>query len=183
VVIEVKGSWNSEVTTAMRQQLVGNYLDPQKIRAGLFVVGYFTCGSWNKGKRYRQSVRCGTARELEGVLRAQAIELTSGIREVRSWILDAALPDKSPKNIKAARKRGLKQVGENRELGPGFIRNAKRGKGSAKAPTKPKKKVTRPPRAAEVKLEAKRQRQQVQTNEAKKGRPPTRTIRKGSFRD
>lgn len=98
VIVEVKGSWNPQVKTAMQQQLVESYLDPHKVNAGLYVVGHFTCGSWVQGRKYKQSVGCGAKSELEGMLQRQAKELTNAIREVRVIVLDTSLPDRdSPK--------------------------------------------------------------------------------------
>lgn len=122
VVVEVKGSWNPEVKSAMGEQLVDKYLDPQKIRGGLFVVGYFTCGSWKRSKPYRQSLRCGTLNQLEIELRGQATELTNGVRDVRPRIIDVSLPDGTPgesrTRTKSTTSKASRPTGKTRLVSP-----------------------------------------------------------------
>ena len=83
----------------MQRQLVGFYLDPHKVNAGLYVVGHFTCGSWVQGENYKASVgTCGFKSELEGMQQQQGKELTNAIRETSVIVLDTSLPDRdSPK--------------------------------------------------------------------------------------
>lgn len=92
-VIEVKGSWHTQVMTAMRSQLVEQYLDPHHIRFGLYVVGYYTCGSWRPEARQRRSRRRGLRESLTATLKAQGRALTTAIRDVRALVLNTALPD------------------------------------------------------------------------------------------
>jgi hypothetical protein len=93
VVIEVKGSWNTDLLHALRGQLVAQYLDPHRLRFGLYVVGHFTCDSWGGGRRRQQSERHGTREEVIEVLSAQAVGASVGLREVRVAVLNTALPD------------------------------------------------------------------------------------------
>ena len=46
VVIEVKGCWNAEVKTAVDSQLVGDYLRPNGLTHGIYLVGWFVCAAW-----------------------------------------------------------------------------------------------------------------------------------------
>jgi hypothetical protein len=48
VVIEVKGCWNAEVKTAVDSQLVGDYLRPNGLTHGIYLVGWFVCAAWEK---------------------------------------------------------------------------------------------------------------------------------------
>ncbi|MEW6306596.1 MAG: hypothetical protein AB1705_24285 [Verrucomicrobiota bacterium] len=48
VVIEVKGCWNAEVRTAVDSQLVGDYLRPNGLTHGIYLVGWFVCALWEK---------------------------------------------------------------------------------------------------------------------------------------
>jgi hypothetical protein len=105
VIIEVKGSWNPQVKTAMRDQLVRTYLEPHKVSGGLYVVGHYTCNSWVTGRRYKQSVACGARSELQAALAQQATELTSAIREVRAIVLDTSLPNGGRTKPQAVRRR------------------------------------------------------------------------------
>ena len=46
VVIEVKGCWNRDVRTALAEQLVGQYLRPNGLTHGIYLVGWFVCDRW-----------------------------------------------------------------------------------------------------------------------------------------
>ena len=48
VVIEIKGCWNVEVRTAVDSQLVGDYLRPNGLTHGIYLVGWFVCAAWEK---------------------------------------------------------------------------------------------------------------------------------------
>jgi hypothetical protein len=48
VVIEAKGCWNAEVRTAVDSQLVGEYLRPNGLTHGIYLVGWFVCAAWEK---------------------------------------------------------------------------------------------------------------------------------------
>jgi hypothetical protein len=65
VVIEVKGCWNRELKTAMRTQLVDQYLRPWEVKHGIYLVGWFLCDAWEaKGDgRKADAVRHGWDRE------------------------------------------------------------------------------------------------------------------------
>jgi hypothetical protein len=92
-VIEVKGSWHPDVMTAMGTQLVGDYLrNGATARAGLYVVGHYTCDAWVDERRKRQSARMGTRDALAVRLAAQAVTLSGSGRTVRAIVLNTALP-------------------------------------------------------------------------------------------
>lgn len=93
-VIEVKGSWHAEVTTAMQSQLVGQYLHRnQRTRHGLYVVGWYASPHWDTtdGKRAKAG-RFRTTERLRKPLQRQAIDLSaSGQHVVSSIVLDVSL--------------------------------------------------------------------------------------------
>jgi hypothetical protein len=91
-VIEVKGSWNPEVLTALHDQLVAQYLEPHAIRYGLYLVGDFTCELWTQSPGKSRSVALGGRVALSAELARQAQAATNGIREVRARVLDTSLP-------------------------------------------------------------------------------------------
>jgi hypothetical protein len=111
-VIEVKGSWNPEVLTAMDNQLVQDYLDPHRIRHGLYLVGHYKCNSWKRCAARTRSTRLGARATLKATLMQQAEELTTPLREVRALVLNTALPDSpgsAPRRPRSpARQRGSK---------------------------------------------------------------------------
>jgi hypothetical protein len=92
LVIEVKGSWNPSVLTAMKDQLVDRYLDPHRIQNGLFVVGRYDCPLWRKGAKRARSARLGSVDALSTTLSAQAAAVTNAIRLVGAMVLDTSLP-------------------------------------------------------------------------------------------
>jgi len=92
VIIEVKGSWNPEVLTAIRAQLVGKYLAPHAVRAGLYVVGWYTCTSWKRCRARQASERLGRRDELEAALAQQAAGVSTALHEVHAVVLDTSLP-------------------------------------------------------------------------------------------
>lgn len=47
VVIEVKGCWNVEARTAVDAQLVGDYLRPNGLTHGVYLIGWFVCDVWS----------------------------------------------------------------------------------------------------------------------------------------
>jgi hypothetical protein len=51
VVIEVKGCWNPDVKTAITTQLVRDYLQPNGLTHGVYLVGWFMCPRWDHRKR------------------------------------------------------------------------------------------------------------------------------------
>lgn len=91
VVIEVKGAWNKGVLTDMKGQLYDRYLGTGQFRFGIYVVGYFTCPTWNRDKDARKT--SGASRmgikELWDKLERQTSELSVSERCVDAFVLDA----------------------------------------------------------------------------------------------
>lgn len=70
VVIEVKGCWNSGVRSAIKTQLVDDYLEKNAWTHGIYVVGWFPCDRWDGPSRgpksYLDSTRFeDTAKEMD----------------------------------------------------------------------------------------------------------------------
>ncbi len=92
VIVEAKGCWNSELNTAMEEQLVGRYLKGNNIcHHGLYLVGWFNCeqwdeADWRRGRAPRYGI--GEARER---FAEQARELSEGGLRVRAFVVNAAL--------------------------------------------------------------------------------------------
>jgi hypothetical protein len=97
-IVEVKGSWNRDLYSAMEHQLVARYLDPLGIQHGMYLIGYFTCSSWDPADHRRSaSQQNGTPSQVRTRLESQATQLSSGAREVRVTILDYTLPVRPPR--------------------------------------------------------------------------------------
>jgi predicted NACHT family NTPase len=92
-IIEVKGCWHAELDTAMKTQLVGQYLEDSGCPNGLYMVGWFNCGSWDEDTpRRRAAARAGIdIEDLRGKLDAQASALSKQGLTVRALVLNAAL--------------------------------------------------------------------------------------------
>jgi hypothetical protein len=63
VVIEVKGCWNPDMKTAADSQLVGDYLRPNGLTHGIYLIGWFICDKWQKPRNELSSETVNTARE------------------------------------------------------------------------------------------------------------------------
>jgi hypothetical protein len=92
VIVEAKGCWNSELDTAMEEQLAGRYLaDNPTCRHGLYLVGWFNCGQWDEADwRKRRAPRYGIGEARERFAE-QAKELSERALHVRAVVVDAAL--------------------------------------------------------------------------------------------
>jgi len=95
VIIEVKGCWHREVTTAMQTQLVERYLRDNPGRQGFYLVGWFNCPQWNDPNDHRKEAAPQiTMEEARARFAQQAEELTAqseGRYLVKSFVLDTAL--------------------------------------------------------------------------------------------
>jgi hypothetical protein len=92
-IVEVKGSWNREVQTAMQTQLVDRYLLENRCQTGLYLVGWFQSPGWDAADGRRAQSPWGAIEEARTNLDAQAAQLTQqGVRHVRAYVLDCALP-------------------------------------------------------------------------------------------
>jgi hypothetical protein len=77
--------------TAMETQLANRYLKDNPCPFGIYLVGWFICDQWDR-KDYR---RGGTPKLTIGEAQAhfdkQAADLTNNSREIRAFVLNAAL--------------------------------------------------------------------------------------------
>ena len=94
LIIEVKGSWNTELMTAMQTQLVNRYLRDNHCRYGLYLVGWFNCESWDsQDDRKRRTPRV-SVEEAEKRLDEQAVTLSQHNTMIRAMILNAAIRER-----------------------------------------------------------------------------------------
>lgn len=95
VIIEVKGDWNPELKTALKDQLANQYLAPHGLRHGIYLVGRFFCNAWNKeedNSRWSKSSRIDD-KDLIDLLEGQSDDLELEGFDIRVNILDACLKD------------------------------------------------------------------------------------------
>lgn len=89
--IEVKGAWNDELRTAMRDQLVERYMRDTAASDGIYVVAWPDLESWTDVTDTRRPVLASLEREVvEAELAAQAAELARDGARVRVVHLDIA---------------------------------------------------------------------------------------------
>ncbi len=93
VVVEVKCAWNRGVLEDMERQLYARYLGNSELDFGIYVVAYFTCGSWNRKGDARRSDGASkmAIEDLRARLFSQAQKLSSSEKRIDSLIIDARL--------------------------------------------------------------------------------------------
>lgn len=92
-IVEVKGSWHREVLTAMQTQLVDRYLLENRCQTGLYLVGWFQSPGWDDADARQRQNPWRAIEEARTDLAGQAAQLTQqGVREIRAYVLDCALP-------------------------------------------------------------------------------------------
>ncbi len=94
VIIEVKGCWNKEITDALPQQLVADYLGGHPSWAGIFLVGFFDGPHWDKDLRRsrHQARKTHTITTIEADLATQVQEQVHAGHTVAALVLDCRLP-------------------------------------------------------------------------------------------
>ena len=91
VTVEVKGSWNNELKTALANQLRDRYLADTYCRHGLYLVGWYYCDQWDKDEwRYKNSPKWQAA-EAELFFQQQAASESIDDRIIKAFVLNAAL--------------------------------------------------------------------------------------------
>jgi hypothetical protein len=88
VVVEVKGCWHGELSSAMETQLLDDYLAVPGRNHGIYLVGRYDCESWSTRDRRRtacaKAARTWTAESFE----EQALKLSVGGKLIRYVELD-----------------------------------------------------------------------------------------------
>ncbi|XUM02945.1 hypothetical protein ACQ86F_05340 [Streptomyces venezuelae ATCC 10712] len=96
LVIEVKGSWNDEVPTAQREQLVGRYLPEAGTDAGIYIVGWYPIDLWTAtgDSRKTQARKLQPDKLLVDLLDQAAILSQAGDVHVRPMVINVPRPHK-----------------------------------------------------------------------------------------
>ncbi len=90
--IEVKGCWHPEATTAMKTQLVERYLTGTGTTHGIFLVFWFASDKWDPGDRRRRECT-SDPQQLNDALLHQASRLNAETHAVvRPFVIDGSLP-------------------------------------------------------------------------------------------
>ncbi len=91
VIVEVKGCWNRELLTAMKEQLVERYLKENHCHYGLYLIGWFNCGEWDSGDYRKGDAPNMPIGEAQRQFDAQAAELSLQGINVRALVLNASV--------------------------------------------------------------------------------------------
>lgn len=96
VTIEVKGSWNDEIGTAMEAQLVKRYLSGADCSRGIYLIGWFQCDKWNDPSAReitrRKKAQKTSIQDARGKYSKQAVALSSkNAVRVEAVVLDTRI--------------------------------------------------------------------------------------------
>jgi hypothetical protein len=105
VIIEVKGSWNRSLKTAMDRQLKGRYLKENDCHDGIYLVAWFNCGHWDPQDRRLQVAKSWNwdLEQARAQLAAQAEDLTTEDCRLSSFVVDARLGQGHSRNRRRPR--------------------------------------------------------------------------------
>jgi hypothetical protein len=96
VIIEAKGCWNNGLENDMESQLLGRYMAENACNHGLYLIGWFHCGSWDKRdyrshepskEIYAMSIDDAKAKFNK---QAKALSAQSG-KTIQAFVLDARI--------------------------------------------------------------------------------------------
>ena len=91
VVIEIKGCWNAEARSAVDSQLVGDYLRPNGLTHGVYIVGWFVCHKWKASRNKLSSATLDLARQEISQL-VSAYDGKANPERVNGIVLDCRYP-------------------------------------------------------------------------------------------
>ena len=92
VVIEVKGCWNADVRKALEGQLVGEYLRPNGLTHGIYLVGWFVCEKWSNPENHLASETLANAQH-ELLQLAAPYDGKTNPERVTAMVLDCRYPE------------------------------------------------------------------------------------------
>jgi hypothetical protein len=90
-VIEMKGCWNTDLFTALEDQLVRDYMVNLRAPVGIYLVGWFDNAQWDNTDYRRGAVPKATIAEVQDRLDQQAAAAPEGF-QVRAVVLDIKVP-------------------------------------------------------------------------------------------
>lgn len=94
IIIEVKGNWNREVTTAMEDQLANRYLNKSGIQTGIYLIGWFDSDSWDEENRKinvkKLKKDIGDIDQLKCFLEEQSESLSKNQLRIEAYIMDVS---------------------------------------------------------------------------------------------
>jgi hypothetical protein len=94
VIVEVKGPWNPELKSAMKTQLLEDYLTNSDARHGIYLSSWFPLDQWTQEDYRRSRVPFVKKGEMATYLDQQARDLSTAAVAIKSFVLDCALPSR-----------------------------------------------------------------------------------------
>jgi predicted NACHT family NTPase len=91
VVVESKGCWHPDLNTAMEKQLVGQYLDEDRCRQGLYLVGWFNCDRWTDEDHRKKQAPKISIEQARRKFERQAEGLSKDGKTIKAFVLDTSL--------------------------------------------------------------------------------------------
>jgi hypothetical protein len=91
ITIEIKGCFHRDVQTAMRNQLVEQYLAPTGEHHGIYLVFWFDPAQWDPGDDGRRRSAAITIEDLTAILQQQADDLAAEGWHIQPVIIDASI--------------------------------------------------------------------------------------------
>ena len=91
VIVEVKGCWNPDQKTAMKQQLVDQYLTNNDCTRGILLLAWFVCDLWTASDARKRKVPFRTRASAERFFARQAEQLSVPPISLRAFVLDATI--------------------------------------------------------------------------------------------
>ena len=93
VIIEVKGCWNQNLLTDMKDQLAHRYLAGNACHTGIYLVAWFNWDRWDERDSRRNKAFRNTRVQLEELLSQQAVELSAEGYTIVERLLDFIPPN------------------------------------------------------------------------------------------
>ena len=93
ICIEVKCNWNNSAKTALKAQLIDKYMSGQTATAGIFLLGWFGCDSWDRNDN-RRTAATAIWSDMDSAiadLQKQAEKEQNNGSAVRSIVIDCTL--------------------------------------------------------------------------------------------
>lgn len=90
-IIEVKGNWHRDVRSAMKDQLSDRYLNQSQTRFGVYLVGWYSCESWDESDNRKKAAdrHFASIQDAETYFRTQSEDITDFT--VRPVVLDCTI--------------------------------------------------------------------------------------------
>jgi hypothetical protein len=90
-IVEAKGNWHQELFENMKTQLRDRYLNQNRCRSGIYLVGWFSSTKWKSSDSRQKRITGVTVEDAKRRLSQQAAELSTGGFDIRSYVLSVSL--------------------------------------------------------------------------------------------